>query len=75
MFAVNLRSGSEGSLSVSSYPGSSQRVASMLVCSYFQRPRRVFHRVFAVNLRALGGLSQCMPLTHDPSTASLSVCS
>ena len=49
---------SEDGLSVSSFPGSPQRMALMLVCGYFQRPRRVFQRVSAVNLRALGGLSQ-----------------
>ena len=40
----------------------------MLVSSCFQRPWRVFHRVFAVNLRPLGGLSQCMRSSRDPST-------
>jgi len=42
--------------------------ASVLVSSCFQRPWRVFHRVFAVNLRPLGGLSQCMRSSRDPST-------
>ena len=42
---------------------------------HLKSPRRAFHRVFAVNLKSLGGLSQCMRLSRDPSTDSVSVCS
>ena len=35
-------------------------------------PRRVFHRVFAVNLRALGGLSRCMRFSREPRVAVFS---
>ena len=34
-------------------------------------PRRVFHRVFAVNLRALGGLSQYMRFSREPTVAGI----
>ena len=34
-------------------------------------PRRVFHGVFAVNLRALGELSQCMRFSRQPTVAGI----
>ena len=45
----------------------------MLVRGYFESPRRVFHGVSAVNLRALGGSSHYMRLSRDPFTDSLGV--